>query len=64
MTIKIKTELITLEVKDSPSAAGTSYTNHPVPETIAAIKAAVEQAVILHNAVKNEKKSGTSTQEV
>ncbi len=55
MKIRIKTELIELTIQDAPEHTGGTYTNHAIPETIAAIKAAVEQAVVLHNAVKLKK---------
>lgn len=64
MKIRIKTELITLEVIDAPEHTNSSYTNHPLPELIPAIKAAIEQAILLHNSVKNEYRTGNSTEKV
>ena len=49
MKIRIKTSLITLEIDDEPMETGTSYARHALPELLPAIKAAVDEAIRLHN---------------
>jgi hypothetical protein len=51
MLIKIKTTLIILEVSDEPNITNDGYTKHSVPELPTAIKAAIDEAIRLHNAV-------------
>jgi hypothetical protein len=63
MKIRIKTELLEFELNDEPTMTNDGYTKHAIPETIPAIKAAIEQAVILHNAVK-EKQHDNNLQKI
>lgn len=49
MKIHIKTSLITLTIEDEPAETGSSYARHSIPELLPAIKAAVDEALRLHD---------------
>lgn len=53
MKISIKTELIDIHIEDQ-IVLQDGYTKHPVPETLTFIKSAIEEAIKLHNEVKQK----------
>ena len=51
MKIKIKTNLIEIEVEDEPKIGSDNYTKRAVPELITSLQQSIEQAIKLHNEV-------------
>lgn len=49
MEIKIKTELISLEIKDEPTITSDGYTKRSLPEVTIALVSAIDEAIRLHN---------------
>lgn len=49
MKIKIKTSLITLEIEDDVSTVGGMSLQHALPDLPIALKAAIDEAIRLHN---------------
>lgn len=49
MKIRIRTSLVTLEIEDEPTVTNDGYTKRSLPELPAALKAAIDETLRLHN---------------
>ena len=52
MKIRIKTNLIELEVEDHPTIGSDNYTKRTLPELPECINYVIEKAIKLHNEIK------------
>lgn len=57
MKIRIKTTLIEIELEDEPRIGTDNYTKRSVPELPICIKAAIDEAIRLHDEVSKSKPS-------
>jgi len=51
MKIKIKTNLIEIEIEDEPKIGSDNYIRRSLPELPICIKSAIDEAIRLHNEV-------------
>ena len=54
MKIRIKTSLVKINIKDSPTIGSDNYTKRTVPDFTVRIESAITQAIKLHKEVLNK----------
>ena len=57
MKIRIKTNLIEVELEDEPKIGNDNYTKRELPQLPECIKSAIDEAIILHAEVSKTKPS-------
>jgi|TARA_R100001244_G_scaffold130712_1_gene103113 hypothetical protein len=57
MKIRIKTNLIEIEIQDEPKIGSDNYTKRVLPELPECIEKAISEAVKLHNEVSKKEKA-------
>ena len=57
MNIRIKTNLIEIEIQDKPKIGNDNYTKRVLPELPKCIEKAISEAIKLHNEVSKKEKA-------
>lgn len=57
MKIRIKTDLIEIEIQDEPKIGTDNYTKRTLPELPICIEKAISEAIKLHNEVSKKEKA-------